>query len=409
MKNRVAFLFPLLFLLCSGWVISQDQAVFAPFVSRLQAVLEKDTIKLTWKNTDDIKGKIFIYRHTEEITAGNFPQSMKIGEVESGVESYSDKPLDTRSYYYAVLIQGQGEKLYNLFIPFRNKTTLAVGRDRIITEEDLAVRITKISTALQNDFITLTFTSSAAEREISIYRNTAPIRSTADLMQSASLKTMSSSKTSMQDYAIPGINYYYAVLDTTMVKLGKISLKPGDNTTILPAQIPAGSRIGLPGSNSSRPLPLPLFPLSYNLSTGTSLGSPYASLPVERQMDNKTREALYQIYRINPEEKTEEPAPYVFPEDRPDKPASGEAYALQSLLQDSFEKQDWAKAGKDLENFLSLHRSRDIELRAHYYLGQVYFKQRNYEKSFMEFLLVEDVFYVESVKWIDNIFRRLKS
>lgn len=393
---------------------SQDQEVFAPFVSRLQANVDNGSIKLTWKDSNDIAGKIFVYRFTEEITAENFTEALKVAELEPGAEGFIDTPFDTKLYYYAVLIRGEGEKLYKIFIPFRNKTTIPLGLTRIITEEDLAAKITELSTTIQNDFVLLSFNSSAKDREITVYRNTTPIRTTDDLLKSTALRTLSSSKTTLQDFPVPGINYYYAIQDTTMVKLGKFFLKAGENTTILPAQIPLGVRVGLPTSAANRPLPLPLFPLTLNIETGTSLGLPTVYFPDTVGLDAKTREVLYKIYRSNPDYEAEEPAPYVFPEDRPGSLAGGgittggEAYTLKTIVNETIAAKDWQKASRELEDFLSLHRSENMELRAHFYLGQAYFLLRKYQQSFMEFLLVEDKFYTQTSVWMDAVFRKLR-
>ncbi len=92
---------------------------------------------------------------------------------------------------------------------------------------------------------------------------------------------------------------------------------------------------------------------------------------------------------------------YVFPED--EKPLSGEQYLLSTIINTSFIQNDWSKAQKDLENFLSIYRSDDITQRALFYSAQVLYYQACYPEALRLFIDTEDSFPDLSRKWIESV------
>ncbi|MFP4563991.1 MAG: hypothetical protein ACLFRY_11860, partial [Spirochaetia bacterium] len=286
---------PVLALMIFGFpLFSQTGDVFAPFVSRLKVAAEESTIKLTWKDTEDVAaGSYAVYRYTEEITAENFSEAAKLGEVAPGTESFLDKPDDKRPYYYAVLAKDSAGKLYRLFIPFRNKSITGVAVETLDTIEEQAARITDISTTIEEDSIIITFETSKNRRDLLVYRSTSPIRSSSDLAFAQSLRSIRSSKSSFQDFPVPGISYYYAVIDSGFIKAGDIEFIPGENTTIVPATLPLGTRVGLPVTTINRSLPLPLHLLTTSIEDGSNLPlSDYIRVPGYRELGPEASKAV---------------------------------------------------------------------------------------------------------------------
>lgn len=382
-----------------------DREVFAPFVSRLEAKGEHGSIKLTWRSSNDIEGRCIIYRHTEEITSSNFSEAVKVGEVPQSAASFIDYPDNTGTYYYAVLLQDTGGKTFELFIPFRNKTTKGITLESLGTESELASTITDIETQVQRDSILITFNSSKDDRELIIYRSTSPISQSTDLAYAQTLRAIPSSRSSFQDFPVPGITYYYAILDSGLVKVGEISFKPGDNATIIPASVSMGNRIGLPETTVSRNLPLPLLPLSLKIDSGEQLDSPRPSAtPTAKKLDSATGKIVTTLLSKLPEPKEKPLTPVILAEDKGPVVSGGEEYTLKSILSKEFGEKRWLETEKLLKNFLSVHRSAAIEKRARFYLGQTLFFQEKYRESFMQFILIRDDLYIQVSPWIDRLF-----
>ena len=401
---------PVLLLMVLGFpLFAQTGDVFAPFVSRFKVAAEESAIKLTWKDTDDVTaGSYAVYRYTEEITSENFSEAVKLGEVAPGTESFLDKPDDKNPYYYAVLAKDAAGKLYRLFIPFRNKTITGVAVETLDTIEEQAARITDISTTVEEDSIIVTFEASKEKRDLIVYRSTSPIRSSSDLAFAQSLRSIQSSNSSFQDFPVPGITYYYAVIDSGFIKVGDIEFIPGENTTIVPATLPLGTRVGLPVSTVNRSLPLPLHLLTSSIEDGSNLPlSDYIRVPVYRELGPTASKAVGGLLTGIATASPEAPGPTVLPEDRGRVVSGGEEYTLKSILNGEFAERRWIETESLLKKFLSVHRSESIERRGRYYLGQTLFFQGKYRDALLEFVLIRDELYAHVEPWLDVIFYRI--
>ncbi|MEW5814788.1 MAG: hypothetical protein AB1798_05255, partial [Spirochaetota bacterium] len=221
---------------------------------------------------------------------------------------------------------------------------------------------------------------------------------------------VSSSKTSVQDFPVPGISYYYAALDSSLIKIGKISFTAGENATIIPAEIPLGTRVGLPETSLSRSIPLPLYPIARAIDTGTELTSQATvNQPRYRDLSPGTAKAVSALLETISAEIIPPPdmKPVIMTADKTAR-SGGEEYTLKSILDREFSERRWDETEKLLKNFLSIHRSKAIENRAHFYLGQVYYFQDKMRAAFIEFLLAEDSYYAETKPWMDSLFRKLE-
>ena len=117
----------------------EDRDVFAPFVSRLRVAVRDPQVRLTWRDSDDLEsGSYRVYRHTAEITQDTIDNAALVAEVDTGVETYLDTPLEEGAYYYAVIAAEESGRMFPIFVPFRNKTIRPVTVAQLETEEDLA-------------------------------------------------------------------------------------------------------------------------------------------------------------------------------------------------------------------------------------------------------------------------------
>jgi hypothetical protein len=386
----------------------QQQEVFAPFISRLKATVEGTTVKLTWKDSEDIDGQYVVYRHTQEIGERNFEKASRIAIVESGTEYYIDHPPNQDTYFYAVLAQ-QNETLYTLFIPFRNKTITGVSIEKPKSLQDIVANISNISTEVKEDSVVIRFSSSRADRELLVYRSMDPLEEKTDLSEANPIRIIPSSRTSVTDFPIPGIEYYYAVLDSELVKRGKSSFKMGENSTRQGVRIPLGKRVGLPESTVRRTLPLPLYPLSIEVDTGDQLSQVSVSVPEKQtELSPATAKGVNSLLSRISIQEPREPEPMVLQVDKALEKYGGEEYILKSILENSFNTGKWSAAEEELNEFLQTHHSESIEERAHFYRGQVYYFQQKYREAFMDFVLARDGLYSHVNPWLDAIFRKLR-
>ncbi len=83
-------------------------------------------------------------------------------------------------------------------------------------------------------------------------------------------------------------------------------------------------------------------------------------------------------------------------------PFGGEDSALFQIISDSFINRDWEKARTDLLHYLSLPRSKDVEARARFYLGQTLYFSGYYRGALFEFLAIKSFHPVEANMWIDS-------
>ena len=401
-------LFFLLLCICIVSCAGQQQNVFAPFISRIKAESNQGVVRLTWEDSEDIDGTYGIYRYTDEITAATFEKAEKIAEVAGGVEYFVDHPPKANAYYYAVLAR-DNNKLYKLFIPFRNKTVSGVKVSETVTMEDLAASITNIHTDVREDSILVNFFSDKDDRELIMYRSTSPLRKKEDVRAATPLRIIPSDKESVRDFPVPGISYYYAVLDSALVKSGKIDFKPGSNTTIIPAKLTLGTRVGLPETTARRSLPLPLYPLSMDIETGNRMSGPDIFVPEqESRLSPATKKAVVSLLKSIEPQRPPKPEPDILSADTGAPQGGGEEYTLRTILESTFLKREWENAENRLLSFLSIHHSPSIEQRAHYYLGQVYYFQGKYRESFMEFLLAREEYYPHVDPWLDELFYILR-
>jgi len=198
------------------------------------------------------------------------------------------------------------------------------------------------------------------------------------------------------------------VIDAGLFKIGKVSLIPGENTTVKPVMIPLGEgRPAILKPQKQRPLPLPYLLITEGVSNGKELlaSSPFR-LPEKKNLSPATTKAVNELLAsiklpTEPEMKVE-----VLKNDREVK-SGGEEYTLASIVHENLVKGKYGQAQQLLENFLSIYHSKDVEYRSHFYLGQSYYFQGNYRKAFIEFLMSQDSYYREAQRWIDACYSKL--
>lgn len=417
--------------------IDDQTRVFAPFVSKLRVGIRDPQVRLTWQDIPDVTTTYRVYRHTQEIQDSTFPQAEYLETVEPGVQTYIDTPPENGTYYYAVLAESPQGQPYELFIPFRNKSITPITIASYAAPEPESAPVPEIvqepetpeeqpeppaepeappkpslaaAPSDQMPAITLEF-SHPETGQLAIYRSTSPITSLEVMSESALLvDTVQAQDERYLDYGVPGIPYYYAVVNTQDLQQGTIAFVPGETIITQPVTIPLGTRISglsLASADPVREQGLPILNPRQSFLTGGDFTDPAAILmPLAEPLaiSPATRDAMtsmLQAYKPNPTRPLE---PLILPEDLQVQPeqSKGLDRVLATVLDHYFRQRDWQEAESLLTNLLTLPLEQDKRTKALFYRAQARYFQGNLQVSILDFLLVRDDLYLESSAFIDS-------
>ena len=394
-------------LIVASQLYAQSDKLAAPYVSSIRTSVEGSYVKLLWQDSDLAGATYIVYRSTSEITSSTFTSAQKLAEVPAGQQSYVDQPPTGSSFYYAVLVKDKDGLLHQLFIPFRNITTSAVTAAR--QEDSGYAVIADLKARLNGEQVDLSFTSSMAGHDLLVYRSTSPIRTPQDLAVAVTVGDISSSENAYTDTPVPGIPYYYAVIDSVTLRDGNIAMKAGANSTVTPAEVP------LPGAAADaityapkRPRPLPFLTLSSDLQTGAALPpSAAASAPATAALTPAAQTAVSSLLGTLPAPVQPDLAVSVLDPEKGVAVATGEESSLKAIVDGPLLQRKWSDAQTLLLDFLNIKRSSAVEDRARFYLGQTYYFQGDMRRAFLEFLIAEEGLYKQVQPWMNAVFDRL--
>ncbi len=407
------FIYVLLFVFCAATVAAQsaidaETDVFAPFVSRLRVAIRDPQIRVTWRDSADLDGGRYrIYRHTTEITQDSFGEAQEIAIVDPGVETYLDTPLEEGTYYYAVLAENEEGNLYEIFVPFRNKTIRGMAITNLETEEDLAAAIYDIEAQVQDNAVVVRFDASRNGRRLSVYRSTLPIVGIDGLAQGSLIDEFESSTRRFADYPVPGVDYYYAVFDAALIERGTAEIRPGENVLAEPIRISLDDNreitIDVPQS-TTRPAPLPILQLAGGVTgTRTAVMSEVPRSGSAVPVSAATREAIDVLLAQSSGVPRFDPDPVILPEERLTD-MEGASATLAQIVSSEFSRGDWSESASLLENLLQLPLEPEFERRVRFYRGQALYFDMRRESAFLEFLSAsEGSLYAEVRPWVDGI------
>ena len=392
--------------LCSA--VMAQQPALPPFVSRLTARVDGATIRLTWQDPSEPADRFLVYRHVEEITNDSFASATYVGAAGRDEMLFVDYPPDTRDYFYTVVSADENGEPSKVFVPFRNKTTLAVAVDSESLERTLPVAISGIAAKIVRNDIVVSYDTSSGKREISVYRGTKPLVSAEDLIHAVLVDTIPSSQKVFQDSPVPGLEYYYGLFDSELLRVGDERFLAGENILTSPVTIPLDEMPSVTTRSTIRSRPLPFLVLSSKIESGEDLSSTRQTLetsPIPLSpgvissldriiSDDAGRPSLF----LEPAYLTTDSAESV----------SGDTTRFVSIIAESFRDKDWKTALESLKLFLLTRRSPEDIHKAHFYMGQAYYFLHEYEKAFVELLLSSELFYADARPWMENVLDYLK-
>jgi hypothetical protein len=399
--------FSIFFLVLAMSVTAQDNGNYV--VSRVSAEARNNLIRLTWVDSPDAKGPVYIFRSSRPFS-GSVPANLRPVTVKYGEQYYIDDSDDLEIIYYFVAASDVSGRRFDTIIPRVNSTNVNISGT--VSEEDLVLNepaatpiqgISNLAARLDGERILITFEVNGPRKNAVLYRSTQPVREPRDLLNAVMVQ--SGLRSPFIDYPVPGLSYYYALVYEDEISLGSLEITPGINATLSAVTV-YGSGIT---ERALRPIPLPAMTLNNALPEGYFLpdisGSGSASLSGASLSDASLSDNAAKVIRNSsvPEKAPiEQRNPRVFRVDL-QSPAGGEDSALFEIISESFVNRDWEKARVDLQHYLSLPHSKDVEARARFYFGQTLYFTGNYKGALFEFLSIKSIHPVEANMWIDSI------
>lgn len=397
-----------------------EESIFAPFPLRIRIGTRPDGILITWAEASDPPAGYSVFRSDVPIDRSTFESAVRLKDLPSGSLEYLDSPPDARGYFYAVLGRTQQGGVYEVFIPLKNLSIAPVSYEPVrVAEPEPAPPPPEpprepppsVRALVERDGVRITWEPLRPGRRVVLYRSPSPIRSLSDLLSASWVASVEESAEGILDFPVPGIGYYYALVDDEGLRSGSPELSPGRNVTSETVLVPAGRyRIGLPEiPYASRSLPLPFLALTRGVEAGSSPLPGGLPLPEPSRLSSDTEKAVSRILRNAPDLRLSPPDPVILPEDLESSAVGGEEYTLRIIVRDRMMKRDWKGASDELARYLSLNRSPDASSRARFYRGQALAYSGQYREAFFEFLLSQDLLYRPSNVWIDWLLDQMGS
>ena len=393
--------FSIFFLVLAMSVSAQDNGNYV--VSKVSAEARNNLIRLTWVDSPDARGPVFIFRSSRPFP-GSVPANLRPVTVKYGEQYYIDDSDDLEIIYYFVAASDVSGRRFDTIIPRVNSTNVNISGT--VSEEELVLNepvtsppiqgISNLAARLDGERILITFDVNGPRKNAVLYRSAQPVREPRDLLNAVMVQ--SGLRSPFIDYPVPGLSYYYALVYEDEISGGSLVITPGINATLSAVTVYGGGTT----ERALRPIPLPAMTLNNALPEGYFL--PDASGSASLSGDSLSDNAKKVIRNTSVPEKApiEQRKPRVFRVDL-QSPAGGEDSALFEIISESFINRDWEKARVDLQHYLSLPHSKDVEARARFYFGQTLYFTGNFKGALFEFLSIKSIHPVEANMWIDSI------
>jgi hypothetical protein len=389
-----SLIFPALF---SAYAQTRDgRLVFAPFVSQIRGEVRNNLIRLSWQDSQHVRGPVFIYRSQTPFNNARSIQPLQPIEAPYGVQSYVDEVDTPGEWHYFIAASDERGQQYEVFMPYGNTITVTVeeiqnGVPSSAQSHKAISKIIGLDADVRGDGVLISFRLSVPIKNLALYRSVKPITQARDLLNAVLVEDRILSP--FMDYPVPGIPYYYAVIAEDELVSGKVEIYPGGNATVTAAEVFTQSRVGLGASPGIRAMPLPL--ISVN---AFSPGGGYGDMPAPTPLSPEAARAVNSLGMMGTPTAPQK-TPRVFDQDLA-LPLGGEEYGLRSIAQGSFKNQDWAVCREELLQYLSLPRSAAAEGRARFYLAQAHYFTGSYRDALFEFLTAQSSYPEETADWI---------
>lgn len=236
---------------------------------------------------------------------------------------------------------------------------------------------------------------------IFVYRTEKPVGSFYELNGKEPLASLPPEKSNYIDTVDDYRDYYYTVIceaDGTEFDI----VLPSINATVNGTHIKLPEQTEEAKKSLSANEKLDSYPME-NIR-GTPL--PYLDL-IETQrktplkMSKESVAAAKELSLSRRAEKNPITEPYVFEEDLIS-PDSGDDFLLFEILRNTFIQKKYSESSRQLERLINTNRSKSVENRATFYLGESYYFSGDYKEAAKLFLSVYDEYPSLAKKWIDS-------
>ncbi len=370
-----------------------------PVVSALSARLEQNRVILSWSPAPGVTGTNTIIRSDTPVTAFSILQAEVRGSVSTDETTFTDTIESGEAWYYAILTTSSDGQRYTFFLPSSNALIEPVRSPGKETEAP-PVEFVSFNTLARDDSVIITWTARHTDSGLLLYRSTVPFTSLASLTRAIPVSGFSGSRSPFIDYPLPGIPYYYALIDEQSIQSGSLRFIPGQNTSIMPVEA-SGGLMAFRRNNGpvSRPFPLPALnpvgriqknPVYFSEDTERLI----RALVREAQVPDKSRRGFYadQLPVIGPR---------YLKQDMQDG-LTGEQASLKNLIDRYFLPGDWNTCVAEVDRFLSIRRSADTVARSRFYRAQALFFMGKPREALYDFLLVWDHYPLDATEWISR-------
>jgi hypothetical protein len=276
----------------------ERKPVFTPFVSGIEAEPRNNLIRLSWVDSPDATGPVYIYRAPAPFDDANSYALIRPIEVPYGVQSYIDEIEGGGDWYYFIASSDTEGRRYDIMLPYNNTISIALEypeEEVVFTEpepEDEPApppirrrqvwnEISNLRAVVRGDGVEITYTIGDSSKVPVLYRSVTPIIANQSILNAVIVQSGIGSP--YMDYPVPGIPYYYALITEDELFSGGMEIQPGINATRDPVEIPSGYRVGLKNSPDIRSIPLPLISVNRVSTTGTETPAPVPLSPRAEQ------------------------------------------------------------------------------------------------------------------------------
>jgi hypothetical protein len=405
---------------------SAIETASAPFPASLRSSVKENLVILSWADAPGFKGRYVVYRSEVAFDESSFPTAMRLGDIASGSQTYTDTPPDSKPYFYAVFSLAKDGTPNQVFVADGNATSIGVSIGQaaaaapspfavVAVNPDSTIKaqaalpplsqafVSAIAAKAKGDAIVITYKTSP-KSQLVLYRGTAPIVGVADLLDATLVTAFTDKDGSFADYPVPGVEYYYAILGEEDLKAGRINIAAGVNSLTRPVQVPvAAVSSGFAETPpASRTPPLPYFLLEDGGSSDSTVLSQDGGPPTVRPVSSETEKAIATLLAKFPQVKLAIPATSILPEEL-SSPSGGEDYALSLIVTDKMAVKDWTAAADQLRKYLSLNRGPRASARARFYLGEALAFSGFSRDAFFELLSAREFYPIETKPWIEYI------
>jgi hypothetical protein len=380
----------LIFAVCGLNAQSRD---FTTNVSQINAETRNNLVRISWVDSPDVRGPVYIYRSARPFS-GSVPANIKPIVVKYGTQFFIDEVEDMKSLFYFIAASDVSGQRYETIIYQINSISVnlaqepqpATGQTPSVIEQWHIV--TDIWTRRDGDKIIITYTSSNPGKNVVLFRSIYPVSLPNDLANAFIVQSGDASP--FVDTPVPGIFWYYTIIYEEDILNGNVRIRPGVNATASAVIV----RDDYATESFMRPIPLPGLTLSNYFSDGF-----LADVTQEEPLSWTSANMLKLT------DKSEKPPlelkwPRIFAMDL-EPPQNGEESALFQILEDYFVQFEWESTRDNLQEYLALPRTNELQTRARFYLGQAHYFTKNYREALWEFLTFRSINPDEAKSWID--------